>query len=127
MESKPFTYNYSAVRNKEVESIRRKYMPHEESKLERLRRLDSCAQTAGMVEGLSVGVVGMLVFGLGMCFFLDVFAGSAWLTTALMVCGVLIMIPAYPVYKWIARKTKEELTPEILRLSDEIIKQQNQD
>ena len=34
MENNTFSYNYSAVRNKEVESIRRKYMPREESKLE---------------------------------------------------------------------------------------------
>ena len=68
MENKSFTYNYSAVKNKEVESIRRKYMPHKESKLETLKRLD------------------------------------------------------YPVYRRIARKTKAELTPEILRLSEEIRK-----
>ena len=34
----------------------------------------------------------------------------------------IIMIPAYPIYRRIARKTKTELTPEILRLSEEIIK-----
>ena len=122
MENKSFTYNYSAARNKEVESIRRKYMPHEESKLETLKRLDYRVQTAGMVESLCFGIIGALVFGVGMCFFLDVFAGAAWLTAILMICGTLLMIPAYPIYRRIARKTKAELTPEILRLSEEIMK-----
>ena len=122
MENKSFTYNYSAARNKEVESIRRKYMPHEESKLETLKRLDYRVQTAGMIESLCFGIIGALVFGVGMCFFLDVFAGAAWLTAILMICGTLLMIPAYPIYRRIARKTRAELTPEILRLSDEIIK-----
>ena len=122
MENKPFTYNYSAVRNKEVESIRRKYMPHEESKFERLKKLDLRVQTAGMIEGLCFGIIGALVFGVGMCFFLDVFAGAAWLTAILMICGTLLMIPAYPIYRRIAHKTKAELTPEILRLSEEIMK-----
>ena len=122
MENNTFSYNYSATRNKEVESIRRKYMPHEESKLETLKRLDYRVQTAGMIESLCFGIIGALVFGVGMCFFLDVFAGAAWLTAILMICGTLLMIPAYPIYRRIARKTRAELTPEILRLSEEIMK-----
>ena len=117
-----FNYTYSAARNKEVESIRRKYMPEEESKLERLKKLDLRVQTAGTVESLCFGIVGALVFGIGMCFFLAVFAGEAWLSALFMIIGSLIMIPAYPIYRRIARKTKAELTPEILRLSDEIMK-----
>ena len=122
MENTTFNYTYSAARNKEVERIRRKYMPHEESKLERLKKLDLRVQMAGTIESLCFGIVGALVFGIGMCFFLDVFAGAAWITVLLMVLGTIIMIPAYPIYRRIARKTKTELTPEILRLSEEIMK-----
>ena len=122
MENNTFSYNYSAARNKEVERIRRKYMPREESKLEKLKKLDLRVQMAGTIESLCFGIVGALIFGIGMCFFLDVFAGAAWLTALLMVIGAIIMIPAYPIYRRIARKTKTELTPEILRLSEEIMK-----
>lgn len=122
MENKPFTYNYSAARNKEVENIRKKYMPKEESKIETLKRLDDRVQTAGMIEGLCLGIIGALVFGIGMCFFLEVFAGAVWLTVLFMVIGTLLMIPAYPIYRHISRKTKAKLTPEILRLSEEIMK-----
>ena len=122
MENTTFNYTYSAARNKEVESIRRKYMPEEESKLEILKNLDMRAQTAGAIESLSFGIVGALVFGVGMCFFLDVFAGAAWLEFFFMIIGTLIMIPAYPIYKRISNKTKAKLIPEILRLSEEIMK-----
>ena len=122
MENSTFNYNYSAARNKEVESIRRKYMPSEESRLERLKGLDLRVQTAGMIEGLCLGTVGALVFGLGMCFFLDVFAGASWLALLLMLLGTVIMLPAYPIYRRVAQRTRAELTPEILRLSEEIIK-----
>ena len=121
MENNTFSYNYSAARNKEVESIRKKYMPHEESKLERLKKLDLRVQMAGTIESLCFGIVGVLVFGIGMCFFLDVFAGAAWLPALFMIIGTAIMIPAYPIYRRIARKTKAELTPVILRLSEEIM------
>ena len=125
MENTTFSYNYSAERNKEVESIRRKYMPEEESKLEKLKKLDRRVQMAGTIESLCFGIVGVLVFGLGMCFFLDVFAGATWLSALFMILGSLIMIPAYPIYRKIAQRTKKELTPEILRLSEEIIKSAN--
>ena len=123
MENKPFTYNYSAARNKEVENIRRKYLSEEEeSKLEMLKRLDYKVQSAGMIESLCFGIIGALVFGVGMCFFLEVFAGATWITVLFMIIGTLLMIPAYPIYRRIAHRTKEKLTPEILRLSEEIMK-----
>ena len=122
MENTTFNYTYSAARNKEAESIRNKYMPREESKLERLKKLDLRVQMAGTIESICFGIVGALVFGIGMCFFLDVFTGAAWLSALFMIIGSLIMIPAYPIYRRIARKTKAELTPEILRLSEEIMK-----
>ena len=124
MKNNTLNYTYSAARNKEVESIRNKYMPREESKIERLKKLDLRVQMAGTIESLCFGIVGALVFGIGMCFFLDVFAGAAWLSALFMILGSLIMIPAYPIYRRIARKTKAELTPEILRLSEEIMNSQ---
>lgn len=120
--NKVFTYRYSATQNKEVEHIRKKYLPREESKMEILRRLDNRVQTAGMLPALCIGVIGVLIFGIGMCFGLDVFAGADFLSVLFCVIGVIIMLPAYPVYRYIAKKTKAELTPEILRLSDEIMK-----
>ena len=116
-----FNYQYSAAQNKEVERIRSKYMPKEESKLERLRKLDSCVQNAGMVQALCLGVIGCLIFGVGMCFGLDALAGADWLTLLFCAVGTVIMLPAYFVHRHIARKTRDELTPEILRLSDEIM------
>lgn len=120
--SNVFNYHYSAAQNKEVESIRRKYMPQEKSKLEQLKALDSRVQTAGMIQALTIGVIGCLVFGIGLCFGLDVLAGADWLTLLFCILGSVIMFPAYPVYRQISKKTKAELVPEILRLSDEIIK-----
>ena len=122
MENSTFTYQYSAARNREVESIRRRYMSKEESKLDRLRSLDRRVQSAGVIESLCLGVLGALTFGIGMCFGLDVFGGADWLSVLFCALGCIVMAPAYPVYRRIARKTKAELTPEILRLSEEIIK-----
>ena len=90
--------------------------------MERLRALDNRVQRAGKVEGLTVGIIGCLIFGIGMCFGLDVLAGADWCSLAFGALGVAVMIPAYPLYRHVSKKTKAELTPEILRLSEEIIK-----
>ena len=122
MENNTFNYSYSAQRNREVESIRNKYIQKEESKLETLKHLDLRVQSAGIIESLCLGVIGSLVFGIGMCFGLDVIAGTAAHAALFMLIGMLLMAPAYPIYKRIAHKTKKRLTPEILRLSEEIMK-----
>lgn len=116
-----FNYQYSAKQNNEIERIRSKYLPREENKMDTLRRLDSRVQNAGVIESLVIGIIGSLVFGIGMCFGLDVFGGGDWLTVLFCAIGASLMIPAHPVYKHIAKKTKERLTPEILRLSEEIM------
>lgn len=119
-----FIYQYSAARNREVESIRKKYLPREERKMDILRRLDRQVQSAGIIPALCTGIVGTLVFGIGMCFGLDVFAGGDWLSILFCFLGTVIMIPAYFVYRYLSEKAREELSPEILRLSEEIIQGQ---
>lgn len=116
-----FTYQYSAKQSREVENIRKKYLPQEESKLDRLKKLDSKVQSAGMIPSLCIGVIGMLLFGIGMCFGLGVFGGAVFFKYLFGIVGIAVMLPAYPVYKYLARKTKEELTPEILQLSEELM------
>ena len=39
MKNNSFEYTYSAQQQKEVEEIRKKYLPQEETKMEKLRRL----------------------------------------------------------------------------------------
>ena len=78
MNEQTFTYQYSAKQNKEVEHIRNKYLPKKASKLEMLKKLDRKARTAGQWQALTLGIVGCLVFGVGMCFGLAVFGPITW-------------------------------------------------
>lgn len=121
MEESTFTYRYSATRRQEVEAIRKKYTPQEEDKLERLRRLDGQVQGAGMVASLCLGIVGLLIFGLAMCFALGVFGPVWWPTIPFGSIGLAVMLRAYPLYRELLEKRKAELTPEILRLTEELM------
>ncbi|MBQ9142144.1 MAG: hypothetical protein IJX63_10195 [Lachnospiraceae bacterium] len=118
-----FSYRYSAKENKEIQEIRKKYLPQGESKLEELKRLDGVVQNSGMIESLCVGIGGLLVFGLGMCLAMQVI-GSGVLMIGLGVLvglvGMAAMVAAYPVYRAVFNKTKEKYTQRILELTEEL-------
>ena len=107
VENQIFSYTYSASVNKEVQEIRKKYIPKEESKLDILKRLDRQVQNAGTLESLAAGILGALIFGM-------------ILAVILCIVGVFLMIPAYPLYRILSNKAKEKYVPQILKLTDEI-------
>lgn len=117
-----FEYTYSAKQQEEVKRIREKYVsaPKEEDKLERLRRLDASVTQKGTIAALIMGIIGTLIFGTGMC---------CCLVWSMFIIGVLIGIVgivgvalAYPAYSLITKREKERLAPEILRLTEELMK-----
>lgn len=115
-----FSYTYSAKENQEVLNIRKKYLPQEESKLEELKRLDDLVQTSGMVQALSAGIGGVLIFGLGMCLAMEVIDHMVWLGVVLGLMGVVGMAAAWPVYRRFFTKAKERYAPRILELTEEL-------
>lgn len=118
-----FSYRYSAQENKEVQAIRKKYLPQSESKLEELKRLDRQVQSSGLIESLSAGIGGLLIFGLGMCFSMQVLGnGIIFMIVGVLIgiIGAVLMAVAYPVYRRAYKKAKEKYAPRILELSAEL-------
>ena len=123
-----FIYRYSAKENMEVQEIRKKYLPREESKFEELKRLDYTVQNSGMMESLCAGIGGALVFGLGMCLAMQVIGSGVFLIALGMLLGIIGMggmLAAYPVYRKVFDKTKQKLAPRILELTAELSKTSN--
>ena len=123
MNENAFSYTYSAARNQEVLNIRKKYLPHEETKLEELKRLDSLVQNSGVMEALIIGVGGCLVFGLGMCLSMGVIGHMVWLGVIVGLIGAAGMIAAFPVYRRVFTKAKMQHSPRILELAAELSSQ----
>ena len=118
-----FSYNYSARENKEVQEIRKKYLPEGENKLGELKRLDKRVQESGMLEALVVGVLGFLIFGTGVCLTIGVIGSGIWMVIMgifLGIIGAAGMIAAYPLYCVVFNKRKAELTPRILELAAQL-------
>ena len=120
MNDNTFSYTYSAPENQEVLNIRKKYLPQEETKLEELKRLDRTVRNSGVMEALVVGVVGCLIFGVGMCFGLGVFGPATWPAVIFGLVGAVGMVFAYPVNRQCYNKVKNQHLPRILELTAEL-------
>ena len=117
-----FVYSYSAARQEEVQRIRSRYMPAEEDKMETLRRLDASVTKKGTAVSLVLGLVSALVLGSGMSCCM-VWGGELFVVGIVFgLVGIVGIALAYPVYKRITEKERERIAPEIIRLTDELMK-----
>lgn len=116
----PFVYTYSAQEQEEVKNIRQKYLPPEQSKLEQLRRLDASVTRPGTIVSILLGIAGTLVFGTGLCFVLVWEQLAAGIIVGIL--GLALLAAAYPVYCRITARRRQLLAPQILKLTDELLK-----
>lgn len=117
-----FEFTYSAKQQEEVEKIRNKYVPKEESKMEKLIRLDKQAERPGTIASIVVGVLGSLILGTGMSCTL-VWNSSIEIFIAGIVIGIVGMIVvgmAYPIYKKITKKERTKIAEQVIALSNEL-------
>lgn len=120
-ENDTFHYTYSARQQDEVRKIRQRYMPVEENKMERLRKLDQSAQRKGTAVALIFGIIGTLLLGTGMsCIMVK---GEVLFIPGIIIgtAGIGLISLAYPMYIRITKKEREKIAPEIIRLTDELL------
>ena len=119
-----FTYTYSSAQQEEVKRIRDKYAPptQEEDKLERLRKLDKSVTKPGLIVALIVGIVSTLIMGFGMCCTM-IWSDTLFVPGSVIgVFGIVGICTAYPLYVRITKRQRDRLAPEIMKLTDELIK-----
>lgn len=122
VENNSFNYTYSAPEQQEVKKIRERYLPKEESKLDQLRRLDESVTKKGMAVSLVTGILSSLILGIGMCCCM---VWGSWLFAPGIVIGIVGIAGvsmAYPMYTKVTKRERERIAPEILRLTDELMK-----
>ena len=122
-----FKMTYSAQQQEEIQSIRQKYVPKEESKMDRLRALDARVTQKATMVSILAGVIGALLLGCGMSLIMSDFGkalGAAALPLGIVagVIGIVLVALAYPVHQRTLKKEREKTAPTILRLTDELMK-----
>ena len=120
MSNEKFEYTYSAEKQAEINAIKQKYMPKQtddkEEAMKRLRKLDSSCERTAQITALTVGIIGTLIFGLGLTFCLE--WSNLILGIVLMVVGAAIAVPAKIIYDKVLKSRREKAAPEIMRLSE---------
>ena len=127
MENKAFEYTYSAERQKEVETIRQKYLPKEEDKLERLRKLHAVPTQKAQAASIAIGVIGALILGTGMSLCMTDLGAALGAVVAMVLgiavglAGIVLVALAYPIYNKTLQKERKKIAPEILQLTEELM------
>ena len=127
-ETESFNYTYSAKQQDEIKAIRKKYEAPEENKMEQLRRLDASVTQKATVRSMTVGIIGALIMGLGMSIAMTdigaVFGSflSMLIGIVIGIVGIVLVCLAYPTYHRTLKAERERIAPEVLRLSDELMK-----
>jgi len=131
-EKESFCYTYSAKEQEEIKNIRKKYAAPEasEGKMERLRRLDKSVTDKATTKSLIIGIIGALIMGIGMSLVMTDFGKilGAYQNAALYIgilvgiAGIALVSGAYPVYNRVLKKEREKVAPEILQLTEELMK-----
>lgn len=129
-QNETFNYTYSAVQQKEVEAIRKKYIEDdthtEADKMELLRRLDYGVTKKATSISLILGVISALVMGSGMSLIMTNIGEKIGMSATTIpgiligIVGMIGVICAYPLYQRIIIKERKKIAPQILKLTEEL-------
>lgn len=131
MENKEtFNYTYSAKEQKEIQNIRKKYVAPEEDKMERLRRMDAGVMQKATVASLIPGIIGALLLGFGMSLVMSDLSRmlgfnqniAMFIGIMIGIIGIALVCSAYPLFNHVIKKERAKIAPEILRLTEELMK-----
>lgn len=127
-----FSFTYSASEQAELKRIREKYTNtgKTEDAMTRLRRLDTKPSRIAEVVSLCLGVIGTLLLGFGMSIIMSelgeyMFSSSAVAIAVGVIVGIVgaaLAAFAYPMYNVVLKRERKKVAPEILRLTDELLK-----
>ena len=132
-EQNGFQFTYSAKDQAEIRKIREKYTTkarEEEDKMERLRRLDAGVTQKAQIISLLFGVIGALILGFGMSLIMSELPEHLGMQQNMaMPVGILIGVAgsilaglAYPMYNLTVKRERKKVAPEIIKLTDELMK-----
>lgn len=124
-----FDFSYvapSEQERREIESIKRQYVPtlKKEDKLDELRDLNKKVVQPPSIIGLTVGILGTLIMGVGMTMVLE-WGNLAWGITVGII-GTAIAAASYPVYRALLGRNKRKYGQKIIELSDELLNTQDE-
>ena len=111
-----------------VQKIRTQYTEKEHTQLDELKALDSKVKKPANVFAYIFGAVSAIIMGAGMSLVMTEIGATIGLASAMVpgivigVAGMGMALSTYPIYKKMMNDRKKKYAPEILKLSEKIMK-----
>lgn len=111
-----------------VQKIRTQYTEKQHTELDELKELDAKVKRPANVFAYTYGSVSAVVMGAGMSLVMTEIGAIIGLASAMLpgivigVVGMVMALSTYPIYKKMLSARKKKYAPEILKLSEKIMK-----
>ncbi len=110
-----------------AQKIRTQYIEKEHTELDELRTLDKRVKRPASIFSYVFGSIGAIVMGTGMSLIMTTLGDALGvfeivLGVFLGLAGGALVALAYPTYSYVIRREREKIAPEMLRLTDELMK-----
>ena len=111
-----------------VQKIRTQYTEKQHTELDALKELDAKVKRPANVFAYTYGSIGAVVMGAGMSLVMTDIAQTVGIANPMLygiiigVIGMGMALSTYPIYKKMLNARKRKYVPEILKLSEKIVK-----
>lgn len=116
-------FSYDEKQLQTAQNIRESYGESRETDLEKLRRLDEKVKRPADILAYTLGVIGALILGVGMCICMGVLGASNLFALGIVVgvAGIAVVVANYFIYRAVLNSRKKKYSAEVLALSDKIL------
>lgn len=108
-----------------AKQVAAEYSPNKSTKMVQLKKLDNKVKQAPLIFAYTFGIIGTLIFGIGMCFALNVFKKDGTLSMIIGiiagVIGIIMVSLNYYIFSVWMKKRKKKYAFEITELAKEIL------
>jgi len=113
-----------------VEKIRTQYTEKEHTGIDELKKLDNKIKRPANVFAYVFGSIGAIIMGGGMSLVMTEIGKTIGLISSLSmffgiitgIIGIVLVCLAYPIYNRVIKKERERIAPEIIKITDELMK-----
>ena len=111
-----------------VQKIRTQYTEKQHTELDELKALDAKVKKPANVFGYTYGSVGAIVMGAGMSLVMTDIGAMIGLTATMVpgiavgVVGLGMVLTTYPIHKRILNSRKKKFAPQIMELSEKLMR-----
>ena len=111
-----------------VQKIRTQYTEKQHTELDELKALDAKVKNPANIFAYTYGCISAIIMGAGMSLVMTDIGAIIGLTSAMIpgiavgIVGMGMALTTYPIYKGILNGRKKKYAPEILRMTEELMK-----